>query len=201
MNNEDINNWVSLLSEVDILRSSISQVESVSHITSEDDDFSAYEARVQVRFTEDYKAFCQTFGDGCFGNGWISILAPDKNKMETQLADQEDIFYVFEGHLCCRGNSEFVPTLDESYLFGIAQGVIFVFGRDTGKDRSLNSDIYAIDESGNLYDFGKDFLGFVKDCCLGKGIEKKFPRLLDCMVPLDKTINQLVAPTFTPLGW
>ena len=71
MNNEGIDKWVLLLSEVEILRSAISQVESASIINSEDDDFFAYEARLGIRFTEDYKASCKTVGQGFFGNDWI----------------------------------------------------------------------------------------------------------------------------------
>lgn len=199
MNNERIDKWVSLLSEVEMLPSSISQGEPISTINSENDDFIAYEARTGIRFSEDYKAFCKTFGQGCFGNGWISIYASNKNTIDDQIAHQKDVFYAFESYLHYGGNTEFVPTLNESYFFGALQGVIFIFSKDALEKESLYSHIYAIDEDGNIYDFGKDFFEFVKTCCLNKEIERRFPSLLIHMVSLDMTIDQLVAPMFISL--
>lgn len=129
------------------------------------------------------------------------FYAPNRRKLEIQIADQEDAFYAFSGYLAGRSNSGFAAALDKSYLFGAYQDVLFVFCQGAGKDQDLNSHIYAIDEGGYISDFGQDFFGFIKNCCLDKGIDKKFPRLLDYMVPIDETIDQLVAPTFTPLGW
>lgn len=116
MKNESIDKWVSLLSKVEILRSSIAQDEPAFTINSEDDDIIACEARLGIKFSEDYKAFCKTFGQGRFGAGWIFVYAPNKNTMDNQIADQGDVFYAFEGYLHYGGNAKFVSTLNESYF-------------------------------------------------------------------------------------
>jgi hypothetical protein len=171
---------------------------------STEEDISALEARTGLRFPEGYADFCQIFGKGYFGDDWIHFDVPKRENIESYLRSNSEIVDAYSIGIVDNPNfediqkQELISLLERSWIFGFGNQVLFLFSQEVYGELNLTCKIYAFDYDLNLYDLGRDFFAFLEEVCLGERIKEDFPELLESMLPLDKTIDQIKTRTFTP---
>ena len=190
----ELGKWLNLRSQVEI-------IDQISFpLTSSAEEFSTLESRLNLRLPSGYRLFCQTFGRGRFGYDWILIEAPKLDDLEMLLRSNEEIIFAYKYRFEDENKEEVVSLLDRSFVFASCNQVIFLFSQEASKDLNLAWKIHAIDDDGNLHDFGQNFFEFVRDCCLGNKVEEEFPEMLVFMISAGMTTDEVISNRFTPVS-
>jgi SMI1-KNR4 cell-wall len=153
------------------------------------------EAELGIKFPEDYKDYCQVFGEVDYGKE-IAITTADVDTVRNSRQQCQDILDSYEeGDYSKSGwaNVLVMRRVSESgFVFGSSPNAIdFGFDLSTYSEIDKSCDIYMIyycDGDPIIWNIGRDFYSFIKDCCLGtkldgdsvprRMIKLLFPRIL-----------------------
>lgn len=136
-----------------------------------------FESRASLILPEEFKEFCQVFGDGKFGSNMFFIEIPDIEDVKGQLISNEIILDSCKGSFSW--SSEVKELLESAYLFGGGDNFVsFIFDLRTYSEQDKSYDIYGVACRAGLTRYlGRDFFEFVRDFCIGEQA-KEVPELL-----------------------
>ena len=161
--------WEDLLSQIEV------REEEGSGICSTD-ELEEFEAETGITLPEDYKAFCQVFGSGQFGDGMsISCLGQnDPLTLEILRNVLEDEFDSELDYRVARGESPDIESireiLDAALVFGGNGSTNIVFWdlrTYSAEDKSYDIYMSRIEGFPGVSRIGRSFSEFVETFCLG----------------------------------
>ncbi|MGG6263753.1 SMI1/KNR4 family protein [Leptolyngbya sp. AN03gr2] len=175
--------WKSLLEQVEVKLNTLAfNLTTLTIVSAE--DLAIFESLLNIMLPLGYKEFCQTFGEGSFGQGFICIDCPNVEHFKIQAKSNTEIIEA------CKSSFREAPLtqalLNHAYLFGLGSGTLLVFDLNTYESNDRSYDIYAIDENGDAHQIGRDFYNFVTNFCLGTELETKFPLLASTTMGYDR---------------
>ena len=184
----DLNKWNLLLEQTEIKYESYDGNYQLTGNakTSTTEDLTKFEKTNRIILPQEYKEFCQVFGDGEFGYTQFAINIPGQQEGEeiayvrqTMIETYQDIKEsVVSGSFRYGISTDARSKIENSYRFGTGQGYInFVFDLTSYSEIDLSYDIYAFkcDSHPSHIFLGRDFFEFIKDFCLGERAELEFP--------------------------
>lgn len=183
-----MNKWVELLS-----RTEVRFEKEGSFNTATFAELEEYERRIGTTFPLGYKEYCSVFGEGMFGDSWITVYCPDLSHLEPQMRSNRDIL---DSWSTDEEFAEISSKIDSGYLFGIAQQALFFFDMETYREEDESCDIYGININVNICNFGRNFYEFIAEYCLGNKALEDFPDLVEDITPHEKALGEILQPTF-----
>lgn len=201
MTNNRLEKWRSLISNLEIIPANnpggALQMSTLSKV-----ELTRIEGESALVFPDEYKAYCQVFGDGIFGWSEFHLSPPYPFKFDRYLLSKkielEACQHLYPWSCSC------LELLDNAYGFGCGEGdVHFVFDLRTYNSADRSANIYGLEcYNGYTYSFGRDFFAFVRDYCIGKKAEIECPELLIGIAPYSDLEDPRCRPsTFISFSW
>ena len=188
---KDHNKWKSILKKLEIVLECSIGLSVVSEA-----EILEFESRHNLILPAEYKDFCQVIGTGRFMSNDFYIEVPDPERSEEVLISNGIILEACNDSY--KGwSSRNQKILDNSYLFGGSDNFVsFVFDKRTYNEVDKSYDIYGIScHNGFIYSFGRSFLKFIKNYCVGDKAWIECPMLLENTVVASERNNQLAKNT------
>ena len=166
MANKNLEKWNLLLSQVEVIRDELSP----SLLTLTEAELLQFESRSGLTLPQEYKEYCQVFGDGRFGGNMFFIEIPEPENVEAQLTSNANILNAGESYN--KWPIGITELLESAYLFGGGQSKFsFIFDLKSYDDKDKSCDIYGLSSESYLEfisRIGRSFFVFVRDFCIGK---------------------------------
>jgi hypothetical protein len=186
MNESILTKWRLLLSNLDVVSPNYYPGRTVSLSTLSSAELSRIEDENDLIFPDEYKAYCQVFGDGIFDSTEFQISPPHPLNFDRYLISKKIELEACQDSYPWSDNC--LDLLGNAYALGYGAGdVQFMFDLRTYNNVDRSADIYGVAcYGGYIHSFGRDFFAFINDYCIGQKAELDCPQLLE-HIPSDSS--------------